>query len=111
MIIAMVTVRVVQVAIDEVVDVVSVRNGWVSASGAVDMVGIVSGTAVVRGAHCGVVLIDVDAVLIDVVLMGMVQVTIDEVVDMISVRHRFVTTIRAVNVAGIMSAASVSGGA
>jgi hypothetical protein len=50
-VVAVAIVRVVEVAIDEVVDVVSVRNGWVSASGAVDVVGIVSGTAVVRGAH------------------------------------------------------------
>lgn len=38
MIIAMVTVRVVQVAVDEVVDVVIVRDGFVAAIGAVFMV-------------------------------------------------------------------------
>ena len=47
MVIAVIPVRMVQVAIDEIVDVVPVRNWFVPAAGAVNVVGIVS-AAVMR---------------------------------------------------------------
>ena len=72
MVVAVVTVRVVEVAIDEVVDVIPVRNGWMPASRTMDVVGIVSRAAVLRGADCGVGGIYVDAVLVDMVPMRMV---------------------------------------
>ena len=49
--------------------------------------------------------------IIAMVTVRVVQVAIDEVVDMVSVWNCFVTAIRSVNVARIMSAASVGGGA
>ena len=41
------------------------------------------------------------------VAVGVVQVTIDEVIDMIPVRHHRMTAVRAVNVASVVAAAIV----
>ena len=48
-------------------------------------------------------------VVITVVAMGVVQVTIDDVVDVIPVGHSLVTTARSVNVVFIMTCAAVIG--
>lgn len=48
MIIAMVAVRMVQVAIDQIVDVVAMRHRFVTASGPMLVVGIVTSTAMIR---------------------------------------------------------------
>ena len=43
------------------------------------------------------------------IAVGMVQVTIHEIVDMIAMRHRFVSAIGAVYVCGLVTAAIVIG--
>ncbi len=53
-VVAVIAVRVVQVAIDEIVDVIAVRHGFVSAARAMDVVGSMTGAAVVRRAPVGV---------------------------------------------------------
>jgi hypothetical protein len=44
---------------------------------------------------------------IAVVAMGMVQVTVDEIVDMIAMRDRFVAAARSMNVSSVMSGAAM----
>jgi hypothetical protein len=44
---------------------------------------------------------------VTVVAMGMVQMTVDDVVDMVAVPDRFVTAVRAVNVTGVMAGTTV----
>ena len=58
MIVAVVPVHVVQVAVDDVVDVIAVRDGFVSAIGAVDVIGVVPTALVVRRAGARVGLCD-----------------------------------------------------
>lgn len=41
--------------------------------------------------------------------MGEVQMTVDQIVDMVSVRHGLVATVRAVAMAGLMSVAAMGG--
>ena len=82
MVVAMVTVRMVQVAVDQVVDVVTVRDGFVAATGAMDVAGFVAAAFVLGRAAVGVGGRDGDHVLVDVVAMRMVQVTVVQVVDM-----------------------------
>jgi hypothetical protein len=48
-------------------------------------------------------------VIITVVAVGMVQVTVDEIVHMVSMRDRFVTAARSMNVSSIMSGAAMVG--
>lgn len=62
-------VRVVQVTIHEIVNMVSVWNRLMAAARPMYMVRIVSFAVMVRGAICGVSCIDCNDVLIDVVTM------------------------------------------
>ena len=89
----MVAVRVVQVAIDKVIDVVAMRHrfvaaagavdvsGFVAAAGAVDVSGFVAAAVVVGRAGVRVGGADGDAVFIDVVAMRVVQVAVVQVID------------------------------
>ena len=81
MVVAMVAVRVVQVAIDQVVDVVTVWDGFVAATGAMDVAGFVAAASVLGRAAVGVGGRDGDHVLVDVVAVRVVQVTVVQVVD------------------------------
>ena len=76
MVVAMVTVRVVQVSVDEIVDVVAMGHSLMSAVGAMNMAGVVPGAAVVRRASTRVAPIDGDDMFVDVVLVRVVQVTV-----------------------------------
>jgi hypothetical protein len=83
----MVAMRVVQMAVDQVVDVVAMRYGLVAAARAVHVAGFVPGAAVGRGADRGVAGADLDHVLIDMVAMGVVQVAVVQVVHVVAVAH------------------------
>ena len=102
MVIAVVTVGVVEVSVDKVVDVVPMRNGWMPAARAMDVIRIVAGTAVLRGAGRRVGYVDVDAVLIDMVSVRMVQVTIVKVVNMIVVLDGQMATVWSVFVGVVL---------
>jgi predicted aconitase with swiveling domain len=80
--VAVLVVRVVQVALDQVVDVVTVGHGLVPAVGSVSVAGVVTGAVVVGGALFGVLVADADGVLLDgAVVADMVQVPVVGVVD------------------------------
>jgi hypothetical protein len=87
-VVAVAVVDVVQVALDQVVRVIAMRHGRVSAARAVDVAGGVAGAAVVRGAPGGVGRVDGDRVLVDVIAMDAVQVAIVEIVDVTGVLDR-----------------------
>lgn len=95
-VVAVVFVRVVKATLDEVVGVVAVGNGFVSAAGTV---GVCAG--VVNGG-CGVAVrvfgVDCDRVFVDVVFVGVVQVAVVEVVDVSVVLDRDMSAIGAVSV-------------
>ena len=57
-VIAMSVVRMVQVTVDQVVDVVAVRNGWMAAIRAVHMAGFVAAALVIGSATGWICLID-----------------------------------------------------
>jgi hypothetical protein len=83
----------VQPTVDQVVDVIPVRNGLMAAVTAVRVLRIaVGGLCVVAG----VGLIDRDHVLVDVPAVWMVQVTVVQVVDVVVVAHGGVAAIRSV---------------
>ena len=84
-VVAVIAVRVVQVVIDEIVDVIAVRHGFVPAARAMDVVGRMTGAAMVRRALVGIRVRDLDHVLIDVVVVHVMKVPIMQVVHMIAV--------------------------
>ena len=97
-VVAVIPVRVVQVPIDEVVDVVAVRNGFVPAVRAVDVSLVVPGAGVSGGAVRRVPLADLDHMLIDVVFVDVVQVPVVKVVDVAVVHDGGVPAVGAVHV-------------
>ena len=81
MVVAVVAVRVVQMTINEVVRVVAMRYGFVSAAGAVYMSRFVAVAVMIWGADVRVGGADGDAVFIDVVAVRMVQVSVVQVIN------------------------------
>src|SRR5712671_2487114 len=77
---------------------VAMGHCLVTAAGAVDMAGIMTAAAMIRGAAIGVVAGQVDHVLVDMIFMRMVKVTIVQVVDVAAVLHGGVPTTRTVSV-------------
>jgi len=72
----------VAVTVMNVVDVVTVRDGFVAATGAMDVAGLVAAAFVLGRAVVGVGGRDGDHVLVDVVAVRMMQVAVVQVVDM-----------------------------
>jgi len=92
----MVAMRMMQVALDAVIDVIAVRYRLMAAAGVVDMTRLMAATAVVRGAALGVAGGHIDDVLVDMTVMGMVEMTIVQVVDVTAVPYGRMTAARPV---------------
>jgi hypothetical protein len=103
-IVAVVSMRMVQVAIDEVVDVITVGNGGVTAVRAVLVALFVLAAIVLRRAIGGIGRADVERVLFNASLAHVVQVAVVEVVDVIVVLDPLVASVRPmlVRVSGVM---------
>lgn len=97
MIVAVAFVRVMQVAADQVIDMVAMRHRLVPAGWAVPMIGRM-GVAIMLMAALGIPLVHGYPMFIDVVLMRMMQVSVVQVVDVITVTHRHVAAVWAVMV-------------
>lgn len=96
MVVAVVAVRMVEVAIDQVVDVVAVRNGRMAAVGPMHMAFLVPAAVMGGSAAIGVGGIDLENVLIDVTGVRMVQVAIVQIIHMSVVLDSQVAAARAV---------------
>ena len=93
MVVAMVAVRMMQVAVDEIVDVVAVRHRLVPATWPMLMTRLVPGAAMLGRAAVGILRRDLDHVLVDMVAVHVMQVPIVQVVDMIAMPHGGVATV------------------
>jgi hypothetical protein len=107
-IVAVVAVGMVQVTIHQIVGVISVRDGLVATPLTVDVVRVVAAAAVLGRAGGRVALRDLDGVLVDVITVGMVQVTIVQVVDVPIVHDGLVAASGAVNV--VVRFVNIAGG-
>lgn len=87
----MFAVRMVKVAIDEIVDVVAMRDGLMPASRPVHMTWLVPGATVVRRATIRILGRHFNDVLVYVIAMRVVQMPVVQVVDVIAVAHRRMT--------------------
>ena len=96
MVVAVVAVRMMQMAIDEVIDVVAMRHRFVAAARAMHVAGFVAVAVMVGGADVRVGGADGDGVFIDVVAVRVVQVAAVQVINVAFVCDGGVTAIRAV---------------
>jgi hypothetical protein len=76
MVIAVVAVRVVQMAIDQVIDMITMGHRLMAATWAVYMIGGVAGALMAWRAALWVVSVHRQAVLVDMIAMHMVQVAV-----------------------------------
>ena len=103
MIITVITMRMMQVTIDKIIDMVAVRNGFVPTTGAVHVTFLVSAAFVAGRAAIGICVGDFDAMLDDLAILGdVMQVPVVQVVDVITVLDPGVLTIRSVLVVMIL---------
>jgi hypothetical protein len=107
-VVAVVAMRVVKVAADEVVDVIAVRNRLVSAVRSVLMVGVVLGAVVIGRAVAGVRFADGERVALDAPRVMVVQLAVVEMVDVIVVADGGVAAARAVLVLRVWRWSSAS---
>jgi hypothetical protein len=91
--------RMVQVPIHEIVDMIAMRHGLVSAAGTMDMARLMAGTAVIRRAGVWVRFRHLDHMLVHMVAMRMVQMAIMQIVDMVAVPQGGVAATGAMRVA------------
>lgn len=95
MIIAVVTMRMVQVAIDQVVDVIAMRNWLMAAPRAMSVVWVVAFAAVLRSTGIGIRSGHLDDMFIYMIFMKVMQVAVMEVINMVTMHDAGMTTIRA----------------
>jgi hypothetical protein len=96
-VVAVAVVGVMKVAGDEVVGVIAVGDRFVAAAGAVNVAGFVARAGVGLAAF-GVGGADFDGAFIHVPFMGVVEVAVVQVIDVVSVADGGVAAARAVNV-------------
>lgn len=84
-IVTVVAVRVMQVAVDQIIDVVAVRHRFMPATRSVHVASFVPGTTMVRCAAVGITLRYFNHMLIDMVAMRMMQMTVVKVINVVTV--------------------------
>jgi hypothetical protein len=97
MIIAVVAVRVMEVAADEIIGVIAVRNGLMPAARAMSVALLVAPTAVRRCALRRIGRIDSDAALVDVIAVDAMHVTVVQIVAVVTVLNALVSAARLMN--------------
>jgi hypothetical protein len=93
----MLTVRMMQMTIHQIVDVIPMRHRLMATARPVDMVFIVSCTAVTGCAGLRICLRDFKAVLVHMIPMGVMEMPVVKVVGVLSMPNGRVTTIWAMN--------------
>jgi hypothetical protein len=91
----MVAMRVLKAAIDDVVDVVAMRNSFMAAARTMDMPRL-AGTSVIRRAPIWIALADLDYMLIEALSMRMLKMPVGQIVEMAIVADRGVAAARPV---------------
>ena len=108
-VVAVVAMRVMQAAVDDVVDVVAVGNGFVAAAGAVNVARLVAFAGLAGRAAVRIGFGHANDVLVDVIAMRVVQVTIVHIVDMAFVADGGMAAAGAVGVVVMLVVRQVAG--
>ncbi len=98
MIVAVRSVRVVEMAVDQVADMAGVRNGGVAAARVMHVSGLVPLAVMIRGADVGMRGVRGDLVLVHVIAVARMEVPVVQIVDVVSVFDGYVPAVSAVNV-------------
>lgn len=109
-IVAVIAVRMVQVSVYQIVDVVAVRYRLVPAAGAVTVARLVAAAGVIRRAAIGIFAAHFQHVLVNVVAVRMMEVTIVEIINVVAVANRGVPTVFTVRVIVIFVVLQVTAG-
>ena len=109
MVVAVVAVRVMQMAVHQIANVIAVWHGLVAAVRPVDVGFIVAATVVVGRATVRVLVRDLDDMFVYVVLMRMVEVTIVNVINMIAMLHGGVAAVRTMRVRVVFVMGKIAG--
>ncbi len=88
MIVAMVAVRMMQMPVDQIVDVVPVRHRLVPAPRTMNVPRLVSAALMFRRTRVRILRRNLDRVLIDMPVMHVMQMTVVKIVDMIAMLER-----------------------
>ncbi len=83
MIIAVVSVGIVEMTVHEVTGVIAVGNRFVAASGSVDVTRVLAGTGVVRRASVRIDVRNLDSVLFDLSTIDVMETAVVEIVDVV----------------------------
>ena len=97
-IVAMVAVRMMEMAADQIIHVIAVRNRQVAAIGAVLMAAFMPAAAVAGCASLRIPIADAEAVLLDVIAAQVMQVTVVKIIDVTVVPDGGVSAIGPVDV-------------
>jgi hypothetical protein len=89
--------RMMQVAINQIVHMVAMRHRFMAASGSMLVVCIVTSATMLRSALVGIGRADLDDMLIDMVAMHVMEMPVVEVVDMAVMQDGRMTAIRTMN--------------
>jgi hypothetical protein len=109
-IIAVVAVGMMEVAVDQIVDMVSVRHRLMATTRPMDMTLLVPSAFMIRGAGVGILGADTQDMLIDMIAMHMMEMAIVKVVDVTVVLDGCVPTIFAVDVRVVLMLLAVAQG-
>jgi len=94
-VVAMIAVWVMQVAVDQIVDMIAVRYRLVSASGPVNVIRGMGATIMVRRTSIRIFRADLDPMFVYVVTMWMMQMPIMQIVDVVAVPDSGMSAVRA----------------
>jgi hypothetical protein len=94
MIVAMIAVRVMQMAGDAVIDMITVRHRLMAATRAMHMAGLMAAAAMVGCTAVRIVAGYLDHMLVDMAGMRVVQMAVMQIVDMTAMPHRRVAAAR-----------------
>lgn len=92
-VVAVAVVRVMKVAVDQVVDVIAVWHGRVTAVIAMDMGRVMATAVVVGSAGSGVAVVHAEHVFVDVIAMHVMEMAVVEIIDMTIVFDREVAAV------------------
>ncbi len=84
MVVAVAVVRMVQVAIYQIVHVIAVGNGFMTAAGTMNVLCVVARAIMAAGAIRGIVGVYIQGMLIHVIAVNMVQVAVVQVIDVVA---------------------------
>ncbi|HVW51951.1 MAG TPA: hypothetical protein VHC91_16435 [Trinickia sp.] len=94
-VVAMIAMRVMQVAVDQIVDMIAVRDRLVSASGPMNVIRGMGATLMVRRTSIRIFPAHLDPMFVDVVTMWMMQMPIMQIVDVVAVPDSGMAAVRA----------------